>query len=169
MNQELTITETRDWQKVWQISQRPEVRDCVVNDEWERMGDDVRRCHVRIIVENGDNHCLMVSGEGKEVGCFVCDSKGKGIYEVHTMLTSECRGRDAIRAGRLAIKKIFSLRGVEKLISYCPCNMPQTYFFAIWCGFHSAGKAAWSWIKNGVAFDVKIVELTKGGLPCHSL
>ncbi|MDE2098679.1 MAG: hypothetical protein KGL39_15600 [Patescibacteria group bacterium] len=162
-----TITETRDDELVWQISELPEIKDRVTNDAWSALGDDVRRAHVRLIVGNPDNHVFLVRDDQRVVGCFIIDRKEDGLFEVHTLLARSCRGAQAIRAGRQAIREAFKLPAVQRLVSYCPGNLPQTYFFAIYCGFHLAGIATWRWLKNGISFPVKIVELNRKDAVCH--
>lgn len=166
MHTNFTIEETRDDQLVWNISQGDGVREFIVNDSWEQMGDNVRRAHVKIITQNPSNHVLVVRDGYSTFGCFILDFKGNGLYEVHTMLCKSCRGMSAVIAGREAIKFAFGLQGVDSLVSYCPTSNRQSYFFARLCGFKDAGKAAWQWIKNNVAFDVRIVTLTKESF-CH--
>lgn len=164
----LEIQETRDDELVWLISQTPEICDRVTNDAWEAMGNVVRRNHVKIVVENPSNHVLLVKESEKVLGCFLFDFKGNGTFEAHTMMCPDCRGLKAIRAGKLALKHIFGIsESVEKIISYCPSNLPQTLFYARWLGFHKTGLAAWSWIKNGIAHAVTIVEFERKDLPCH--
>ena len=160
----LEITETRDWSLVWQFCQAPDIVERIVNDAWREMGETVRRAHVKLIVENPRNHTLLVRSDDEFLGCFVLVWKAGNTFEVHTMLLPRCRGRHAIMAGRMAIQFAFALPDVGHLISYCPANNPQSYLFAIMCGWHKAGIAATQWIQDGIAYPMKIVEMDKTDL-----
>lgn len=166
MRATITIEETRNAKLVWEIASHPAMVDRVVNDTWGAFDRETRQYHVILIVENPANHVLLVRQDGKVCGCFVLDAKGDGVLEVHTMLLPSCRGIDAIHAGKLAMQHAFKLEGVEKLISHCPENLPETLLYASLCGWRKAGVAAFKWLKNGVEFPVKIVEATKE-VVCH--
>ena len=154
----------------WQIYQHPEVCDRITNDSWGALDLETRMSHVQLIVENPRNHLLLVRDEeqsGLIVGCFLCDQKEEGTFEVHTMLLPGCRGADAIVAGRLGIKHMMGLPGVQRLVSYCPQSHKEILFFALKCGFHRVGLAALTWIKNGVTYPLQTVELNQKDLPCR--
>ena len=167
----LKITETRDWELAWHISQDPCVFDRITNDSWGALESSVRKCHVELLVSNPRNHTLLVSNDTEPVGCFLLDQKEPGVFEVHTMLLTACRGKSAIEAGKMAMKFAFSLVDVKKLVSYCPTNLPEVYLFARMCGWRKAGIAAVQWIKNGVSYPMRLVEATANDLPkespCH--
>lgn len=163
----LRITETRDWETVWKISQSPSIFDRVTNDSWGAEHAETRKAHVAILVTNPQNHTILVQDryDWTHLGCFLLDRKEPGVFEVHTMLLPECRGQMAIVAGKMAMRFAFSLPDVLKLVSYCPTNMPEVYLFARMCGWRKAGIAAAQWIKNGVAYPMRMVEATMNDLP----
>ena len=118
-------------------------------------------------VDAENNVMLVVVDEGEICGCFLFEQKEPGVYEVHTMLLPQCRGAYAIVAGRMAARWMFDY-GAAKLTSFCPMNHREILFFALKCGFHKAGKAAISWVKAGVSFDLETVELERKDFsPCH--
>jgi hypothetical protein len=169
MNLHLEIDQTLDWETVWAIVHDASVFDRVCDDHWTRKPLRELRDIVRGIVENPHNHALLVTDAGRPVGCFLCYAQGKGLFEIHTMLTDRCRGADAIQAGRMGTRLMLSLPDVEKLVSFCPANMPEVYLFARFCGWHKDGIAAAKWLKNGVEYAMRIVEATKHDLqelPC---
>jgi hypothetical protein len=168
MKQTLSIAETRDASLVWQIASAPEVFERVTNDAWNALGRHVQRTHVDILVANPKNHILLVLDAGVPVGCFALDGKGDGLFEVHTMLLKSCRGANAIAAGKRAIEFAMRIEGVEKLVSYCPTTNPESYWYARICGFHRAGVAAFQWVKHGISYPIRIVELSKKEFAaCH--
>lgn len=173
MNQNLTIEETRDADLVWRIAGAPEVFDRITNDEWKALDRRVNRAHVNIIVGKPENHILLALADEPRwgqfmlhkdkvvLGCFVMDCKGNGVFEIHTMLLSHCRGLAAITAGKMAIEFAMQLDGVETLRSFCPADNPESYLYARLCGFHRAGIAAFKWVKHGISYPLKIVELSR--------
>jgi hypothetical protein len=164
----LTITETRDWRLVWDISQHPAVKDRITDDHWTKFSDEFLAGFVERLVTHPANHVLLVLKDGAPAGCWIMDAKmgankdalGAGVFEVHTMLLPECRGADALAAGRRAVTYAFTLPDVKKLISYCPAHLPETYLYARLCGFRKAGIAEKKWIKNGQEYPMRLVELS---------
>ena len=170
MNINLDIDHTLDWLTVWTIIHDASVFNRVCDDEWTRKPLHDLKAVVRGIVENPHNHSLLVTDGGRPVGCFLCYAQGKGLFEVHTMLTDRCRGADAIQAGKMGTRFMLAMPDVEKLVSFCPANMPEAYLFARYCGWHKAGIAAKKWIKEGVEYAMRIVEANKQDLKeisCH--
>ena len=164
MNPNLQVEETRDADLVWKIASSPEVMDRISNDEWTALGDHVRRTHVGIITRKPENHIILVLDGKRPVGCFVMDAKKDGLFEIHTFLLKSCRGADAIQAGKMAMAFAFRLPETQKLISYCPGNNPESYLFARLCGWHKAGVAAFKWVKDGISYPLRIVEISRKDL-----
>lgn len=163
----MIIEETRDFELVYQIVATPSVFEGITNDAWFDVGGDIRKSHVKLIVENPENHTLLVKNEDEVLGCFIADNKGEGKFEVHTMMLPSCRGRDAVIAGKLAVEKIFERDEVKELVSYCPKSIPQTFFFARLVGFKKICDLTSGWIKNGIDWPITIVHLTKEEFLCR--
>jgi hypothetical protein len=157
----LAIAETRDWRIVWDISQHPRVKDRITDDHWTKFSQEFLAGFVEQLVGNLANHVLLALVDGQVVGCWIMDAKGDGVFEIHTMLLPECRGADAIAAGKLAMKFAVTLPGVEKLISYCPAHLPEVLLYARLCGFRRAGIAEKPWVKNGESYPMRLVEITR--------
>jgi hypothetical protein len=159
----LTIVETRDWRLVWDISQHPAVNDRITDDQWAKHSKAFLAGFVEGLVTHPNNHVLLVLKSGVPAGCWILDARmtalGAGVFEVHTLLLPECRGADALAAGRRAITYAFTLPDVRKLISYCPAHLPEAYLYARLCGFQKAGLAEKKWIKNGQEYPMRLVEL----------
>ena len=164
MNPTITIQESRDVELVWSIVHDPSVFDFVCDDGWLAKPIEELKAIIKGIVENPRNHIPVVFKDGVAVGCFVIYQIGMGIGETHTFLTEKCRGSEAIQAGKMAMKFIFSLGDIKSLMSFCPANLPQAYFFARRCGWRYSGVHASKWIKKGVEYEIKIVEATKEDL-----
>ena len=161
-----TITETHDPESVWRIVTDVSVFNRVCDDAWLAKSLDEVKAVVTGVVTNSDNHVLSVVSGGVVLGCFVCYRMAEGVYEVHTFLTDACRGEFAIAAGKAAMKFMFGLPGVEKLISVCPQCLPESYWFARRCGWRNVGIGREKWVKFGVEYPVQQVEITKGDI-CH--
>ena len=69
--------------------------------------------------------------------------------------------------------KQYTFNDVDRLVSYCPSNLPQAYVYARLVGFHRGGIAVAKWVKNGIEYSIREVFATKqdlkGELPCPSL
>lgn len=163
----LTIVETRDWRLVWTMSQHPAVKDRITDDHWTRFSDAQLARFVERLVTNPANHAVLVLKAGTPAGCWIMDAKGGGAFEIHTLLLPECRGADAIAAGKLALQFALSLPEVVKLVSHCPAHLPETLWYARRCGFRRAGIAEKRWVKNGESHPMRIVEINRGEILCH--
>lgn len=158
MKEQITIQETRDTKSVWDISQHLDVQDRITNDSWGAFPKDVRESHVKLIVENPLNHTFLVLKNGQVGGCFVLDAKGKGLFELHTMLLPLCHGKSGIDAARMALNLVESYPDVRRIESYCPQNHKEVLLFALLCGFKKTAVEFGKWVKNGVPFDLVKVE-----------
>ena len=173
MNPNLSIEETLDWPEVWDIVKDSSVFVNICDDGWTAKPPLELREIVRGMVENPFNHVFLVMDKDERVGCFICYQKDAGVFEVHTCLTTKCRGADAVQAGKMAMQQILSFNDVDRLVSYCPSNLPQAYVYARLVGFHRGGIAVAKWVKNGIEYSIREVFATKqdlkGELPCPSL
>jgi len=170
MNPKLSIAETLDWQLAWKIISDPSVFDRVCDDNWSKKPKHELQEIVKGIVENPDNYIVLALNCGEPVGVWFGYRINSDTLEVHTHLLASCRGRDAIQAGRMATQYILEKPDVEKMVSFCPDNMPEVYLFARYCGWHKAGMHTKKWLKNGVEYALRIVEATKKDLilcPSH--
>lgn len=93
-------------------------------------------------------------------GCFLAHNIGHGRYVVHTNLLPECRGAQAIRAGREALRIAFLQTDCTELVSMVPGNMPHVRWFAKAMGFRHAFTRTNLWPVAGTKFDMDFVELT---------
>lgn len=158
----IKLKECHGWRRLWNTVIRPEVYDRVFDD---RITDRKQiKAKVRAIAARPGNHVFAVYWQRKFAGCFVLYALGDGVFEVHTLLTKEFHGLFAVRIGRFSIQRVFSFGWCDKLTSYCPENLPETYLFARMCGFRHVGKYPLDWIKNGVRYAMKAVEITKQDL-----
>ena len=157
----ITISETRNLSDVWPIITAREVFFRTIDDNLMAKSVEELKEIVSGILENPLNHTVLVTVESLPVGCFVGIAKGGGEIEIHTFMRAECRGAQAIEAGKSTMKYLFALPDVSKLTSYCPACLPESYWFARRCGWHNAGIAPWKWLKGGIEHLVTLVAISK--------
>jgi hypothetical protein len=159
----ITITETRDWELAWCVSQDKSIVERITNDEWGALDSDTRKCHVKLIVGNPKNHTLIAKNGEHILGCFVLDCKDEGVFELHTMLLPWCHGKMALEASRLGLEFCKGLKDIKKIQTFCPMNHKEILLFALLCGFKKIGNYLGGWIKDGMKFDLVKVEKQMGG------
>ena len=161
---------------------RPEIYDRLIDDNyappktgWGRalsaLGISPRgrvKRKVRALLSNPNNHVFEVRVDGKFAGCFVLLALGDGVFEEHTLFLKEFHGLYAVRIGRFATRELLSWPWITKLVSLCPENLPETYVFAKMCNWKAAGIHPNKWVKNGVAYAMKMVSIERKDLLCHS-
>jgi hypothetical protein len=161
MNTSLTITETRDENVIWRIITDRSVFGQIIDDDF--LGKPLGELQSMFLayLARAANHTMLVEIDGHPVGCFLGIARGYGNLEIHTCLTQECRGGDAIAAGKQAMRLLFAMPEIVKLTSFCPMCIRQAYLFARRCGWKDAGLASWKWVRNSVEYNVELVECKK--------
>ncbi len=102
---------------------------------------------------------LKVRRRGVAVGAFLLMPIPYG-YEVHTLLTRQCRGARALEAGRQGIAFTFQHTSAQRITSRCPETNPASLWFALRNGFEIVDRRA-DWVKHGRAYNSVYVELTR--------
>lgn len=166
---QIEIVETRDPRVAWEIVNHFGVKDNVTDDNWMKFTPEVLAGYFRCFLADPKNHCLEVKLDGVTAGCWLmdCKSLSQGLFEIHTLLLPECRGRLALKAGRAAMQFTAHMDDVRTLESYCPATLPQTLFYARLCGWRDCGVCDRKWIKDGVEHAMTRVEITKRELLCQ--
>lgn len=159
----MTIEETRNWKVILDIVRHPEIRAGVFGDNWEKLSHNLHNI-IKDMVENPENHSLLVIDNDKAVGCWVLKHQDGGVMEVHTLLLPECRGKLALEAGKMAMRFVSKLNDVTGLVSYCPICHPEVYWFARMLGWKKGGIAPTKFLKDGVEYFMRIVSISKGEL-----
>ena len=166
MNDKIIIRESRDYELVWSLVHDKSVFNRICNDDWMAKPVKELKQIVQGMVLNPRNHIIVVYEEAVATGCAICYAMGDGEMEVHTCFSDRCRGLDAIKAGKMATQYMLSLPDVEKLVSLCPANLPETYWFARACGWEKGGVHDAKWIKDGIENEMRVVFATKKDLQC---
>lgn len=104
--------------------------------------------------------CLRVSVDG-ELGGFFLAVPIEGVFEAHTLMLPNCRGRRAIEAGRLAICWFFNHRDVEFVRSFYREDHPEVLLFARLCGFSVIGSISPDVLVDGKPLKTRILQLSR--------
>lgn len=97
------------------------------------------------LLSNAASVALRVYIGDKLGGYFLCLFVAPEIYQVHTMLLDNCRGRDGIRAGILGARWMFLNTDCTLLISEARSHRPEVLLFAHEVGFQN------DWVINNAA------------------
>lgn len=87
------------------------------------------------------------------VGAFWLVNKDDAV-EAHTALLPECRGRDAIRVTRAAIRWVFDHTGVSAITSYAWSDSPQVAWFCRAVGMSKTRTDKWPNTRSGRPVDI---------------
>lgn len=164
MNQELSITETRDAETIWKIVSERTVFNSCTDDNWMLKSVDELKSIVTGYVENPVNHTVLFTVDSKVAGCFVFLAIGAGVFDMHSFVLKPFRGKVAIRAAKDVVKYLFTLVDVMLITGNCPMHMPQTLLFIKLVGFKVIGLSPLKWLKNGAKHDMMTVAMEKGGI-----
>lgn len=92
---------------------------------------------------------------------FMMIARSMTLYEVHTMITPEGRGKMGVEAGREVAKWFFENSTCEKIITYVPFYNKPAKIFARAVGMQNEGVCTKSVLKNGVLHDQWVLGLEK--------
>lgn len=82
---------------------------------------------------------ITVHSNSDLVGVFVLVQKYKFAWEIHTCLTAQCRGRDALLAGKLTLELVFGTLAISCLIANVPVCLRNAVWYCKRMGFKSVG------------------------------
>lgn len=156
MSDAIILRPTRDLAWLNETVRRPEIYDRIRRD-----GDvEASAFSVEDKLQHPDHQFVRVDKNGQGVGFFHTVRKAPGIYEVHTNLTNDCRGSDALVAGRGGMALMFTRTDCRKLISYAPANIPEALAFSLQIGFKRDFIQAKKWPRDHQRHDLQFVSLT---------
>lgn len=92
---------------------------------------------------------------------FIFTPRNLVMYEAHTAIMREGRGKPAIQAGRNAIEWMFTETTCRKIISLVPGFNPMAGIFARWCKLKREGTIENSFLKDGQLYDQTIYGISK--------
>lgn len=101
-------------------------------------------------------------------GClFMLTPSTFTLFELHTMIRKEARGRNAINAARDATSWLFKNTTCEKIITHIPKYNKQAKVFARMCNFELIGINTKSFKRDGVLHDQYVYGLEKEKFLCQ--
>ena len=154
--QSIVVEPTRDVAYCDGIARQP--------DLYERMADDRTPGREALTLRNvvqWPNIVLKVLQGDKPVGLFLLLFVSRGTYEVHTMLTRECRGAQAIAAGRAMLAWMFETTACTRLVSLCPDWCKESRVFARALGGRFTGREENRFVRQGKPAGCVHVEMTR--------
>lgn len=103
---------------------------------------------------------LGVYKETTLVGLFIFVRRLKYMWEVHTCLTSQCRGKLAIIAGKLAMQKLFADIDLVCLSTFVPASYLHVQSYTTRMGFTLVGVIPKCFYHDGMQ-DCFLYAITK--------
>lgn len=135
---------TTDVRYILSVLEHEDVKPWITDDVTVNLPIDLNK-----IVQPG-NIFLHVRNDGVDAGMFILIKKTSNIYEVHTCLLKNARGKYAYSAARLLYEYTFTYTEATIISSFCLSTAPHTMAFA---------KA--NWMEEDGTFEY---ENTVGGL-----
>ena len=94
------------------------------------------------------------------VGVYIFNRRLKHMWEVHTCLTSACRGKSALIAGKLAMALLFSALDITCLTTFVPAPFLHVQAYTTRMGFTLTGVLPNCFYYKGVV-DCYLYAITK--------
>jgi len=89
------------------------------------------------------------------------------MYDVHTNILPNGRGKLAIKAAKQAMEWMFTGTSCLKLISWVPVFNKAAIKFSLMCGLKKEGNSAKSFFKDGNLYDQILFGITKEEFKCQ--
>jgi len=134
----------------------PEILACVGDEDSPRLSDlpDFE------IFKVNDYRLLKVTDDYVSIGVFYLFPIKPRVWEIHTIMSKNCRGKKALEAGRLGLDHMFLFEGAESLMSRCPSDNPACLLYAQMLHFHIV-RSPKDWKRNGEYITSHHVEITR--------
>ncbi len=128
VNEEITVERCVDVEYLDRVFADPELREPMMDDSMVDVPPSAADLLARGVV------FLKVVRNGHGEGFIMLTRQEPGVFEWHTTFGRECRGRDALTAGRKACQWVWENSNAVLLTSYCPDWLPQSRVYARWLG-----------------------------------
>jgi hypothetical protein len=157
----VTVRFNNNWKGLTEVMKEPDVRNAVLDDAteivMEKQGYDMSLLSVL-----PGTKVVEVEHEGKVLGYFVLTPHKtlRHVYDVHTLLSKECRGIRALNVAEMGLDLVFNGLDCEILRSQCPDTNKASLLFALRMGFKPMTKEK-DWMKNGVLYESTHVSMTR--------
>ncbi len=103
---------------------------------------------------------LKVLQDGKGCGLYWLRPTQEG-YEAHTALLTSCRGKDAIKATRMAIKWVFENTETPVISSFAWSDSPAVSWFCRAVGMSPDKTEPWPNTRSGKPVDITYFKINR--------
>lgn len=140
-----------------QVARRPEVLDYVLEDGTELCLPPASDC-VKY---------ALVTLAGSPVGAFIFVKRLSRLWEVHTCLTSVCRGKSALVLAKSAIAMLFRDTDAACLSTYVPEVYMHVRNFTVAVGLEHSGYIPSSFQRQGKSLGMHCYHITREAALCQ--
>lgn len=130
----------------------------------ERMSDDSVPKDISGVFMDGlrkvGGFYLKVIMDGAVCGLFWLRPTQEGL-EAHTALLPSCRGKDAVKAARMAIKWVFDHTETPLISSYAWSDSPAVAWFCRAVGMSPFRTEPWPNTRNGKPVDITYFKINR--------
>lgn len=134
---------------------------------WAAISDDntpaLDEMDLSIIIKNPAVFVLIPDN----IGTFVFHPHNSVMYEMHSAVLPECRGRQSLEGARLAGMWMFENTPCQKIITLVPQGNVRADVLARKGGMTREGTLTKSFLRGGRLIDQHIYGITKEDAICH--
>lgn len=152
----LTITPTREVRFFLEISNRPEALP--TRPDGPLPGEEQVS---RAFMERLRDVILRVDKNGRLGGAIWFQWVVGWNYEIHVLFLDTCRGLDAIKATRSAIRWMFTNTPCAVIVGNAPSTLRHAMHFAVNLGMELTQRRHGAWLKDDQRHDICTYTLTK--------
>lgn len=152
----LTASWTSDVAAIEQIANSPEVASYILETD-SRLTAVIADC-IRY---------LGIYKTGKLAGVYVLYQRNQRLWEVHTCMTLNCRGKDANFAAKLLLLRAFADLDIACLITNIPTTYTHVKHYAKRAGLKYVGTIPNSFVSKGELIALDMFAITKSEAICQ--
>ena len=142
---------TKDFEALSNLMQQPEIANFAFESDTA----------LQFIDNDEIVRYAAITVSSKIVGVFVYLRKLDKLWEVHTCISNEARGKLAVRAARDSIKLLFKDTTAECLTTMVPASYTNVLSFTKLVGLKHCGYLAKAFNRNGEQQNLVLFDLTR--------
>ena len=132
----------------------------ITNQMRDDASKDLTGEHIMLGLEKLGGFFLKVIKDGTDAGLFWLRPLHDG-FEAHTALLPSCRGKDAVKATRMAIAWVFEHTEIPYISSYAFSDSPSVSWFCRAVGMEPVKTEPWSSTRNGKPVDITYFKINR--------
>lgn len=156
MPTEITVEQTTDEPYIKSVFLNPAIYGSMKDDSCPESPMILQGVDIKAV----PGFFLKACVDGVPAGAWWFVWKGENV-EAHTALLENCRGRDAIRAGRMAIAWVWQHTGAKAIQSYAWSDAPAVHWFCRAVGLKAGDTAPWPNTRNGATVDITHFSISR--------